>query len=76
MIDRPETSDTRRAFQSYSVFKEAPDIHKETFVREEVRIRKEVEQTTVEATEQIRREELDINTDVRTNIDKNHNRRK
>ena len=45
------------------VYEETPDIHKEAFVREEVRVRKVVEQDTVEAQETIRREELDINTD-------------
>ncbi|PPS39193.1 DUF2382 domain-containing protein [Chroococcidiopsis sp. TS-821] len=44
------------------VYEETPEIHKEAFVREEVRIRKIVEQNTVEAEETIRREELDIDT--------------
>jgi len=48
------------------VYEETPDIHKEAFVREEVRVRKVVEQDTVEAQETIRREELDINTDGTT----------
>ena len=45
------------------VYEETPDIHKEAFVREEVRVRKVVEHDTVEAQETIRREELDINTE-------------
>lgn len=45
------------------VYEETPDIHKEAFVREEVRVRKVVERDTVEAEETIRREELDINTE-------------
>jgi uncharacterized protein (TIGR02271 family) len=44
-------------------YEETPEIHKEAFVREEVRVRKVVEQDTVEAQETIRREELDINTE-------------
>jgi uncharacterized protein (TIGR02271 family) len=69
----PDTADfNEREFTRMNVYEEVPDIHKEAFVREEVHIRKEVEQTTVEAQEQIRREELDINTDVRP-ADKNHN---
>ncbi|MBD2435667.1 DUF2382 domain-containing protein [Nostoc sp. FACHB-110] len=40
---------------------ETPDIRKEAFVREEVRVKKVVEQDTVEAQETIRREELDVN---------------
>lgn len=45
------------------VYEETPEIHKEAFVREEVRIRKVVDRETVEAEETIRREELDINTE-------------
>ncbi|MCY7320962.1 MAG: DUF2382 domain-containing protein [Phormidesmis sp. CAN_BIN36] len=47
------------------VYEETPDIHKEAFVREEVRVKKVVEQDTVTAEEQIRREELDIDTQGR-----------
>lgn len=44
------------------VYEETPDIHKETFVREEVRVTKEVEHETVNAEETLRREELDVDT--------------
>lgn len=44
------------------IYEETPDIHKEAFVREEVRVTKEVERETVNAQETIRREELDIDT--------------
>ncbi|NEQ27900.1 MAG: YsnF/AvaK domain-containing protein [Microcoleus sp. SIO2G3] len=44
------------------VYEEAADIQKEAFVREEVRVHKEVDRETVEAEETLRREELDINT--------------
>ncbi len=44
------------------VYEETPDIHKEAFVREEIRIKKVVEQETFEAQETVRREELDIDT--------------
>ena len=47
------------------VYEEIPDIHKEAFVREEVRVKKVVDQDTVNAEEQIRREELDIDTQGR-----------
>lgn len=43
------------------VYEETPDIRKETVVREEVNVRKEVEHDTVEANDTIRRERLDIN---------------
>lgn len=53
------------------IYKEIPDIRKEAVLREEVRIRKEVEQDTVEAQETLRREELDVDTQGRPVVDKN-----
>ncbi|MDF5733686.1 MAG: DUF2382 domain-containing protein [Rhizonema sp. PD38] len=52
------------------IHEEVPDIRKEAFVREEVRVTKVVDQETVEAQETIRREELDVNTDGRPVIDR------
>jgi uncharacterized protein (TIGR02271 family) len=51
------------------LYEEQADIHKEAYVREEVRVKKVVEQDTVEAKETVRREELDIDTqgDLRVN---------
>ncbi|AFY32883.1 DUF2382 domain-containing protein [Calothrix sp. PCC 7507] len=50
------------------VYEETPQIHKEAFVREEIRVKKVVEQDTFEAQDIIRREELDIDTgDLRVN---------
>ncbi len=43
------------------IYEETPDIRKETVVREEVRVRKEVDRETVEAQDTVRREELDVN---------------
>ncbi len=45
------------------VYEETADVEKQAFVREEVSVRKEVEQDTVEARETIRREELEVETD-------------
>ncbi len=45
------------------VFEESAGIEKQTFVREEVSVRKEVEQETVSSRETVRREELDMETD-------------
>lgn len=56
------------------VYEETPEIHKEAFVREEVRVRKEVERETVEAEETLRREELDVTTEGRPVVDKNPDR--
>jgi uncharacterized protein (TIGR02271 family) len=44
------------------VYEETPEIRKEAFVREEVKVKKVVDQQTVNAEETIRREELDVNT--------------
>jgi uncharacterized protein (TIGR02271 family) len=63
------------AFQSgevarMEIYEETPDIRKEAFVREEVSIRKEVDRETVEAQEQLRREELDVEKEGRTISDR------
>ncbi len=52
------------------IYEETAEIGKEAFVREEVKVRKEVEHETVEAQETLRREELDIDTDGNTTIRK------
>ena len=57
-----------------NVYEETPDIHKEAFVREEVKVKKVVEQETIEAQETLRREELDIDTEYRA-VEDSKNRR-
>lgn len=57
------------------VYEETPDIRKETFVREQVNIRKEVDRDTVNAEEEIRREELDVDNQGRAVVDKDSKRR-
>jgi uncharacterized protein (TIGR02271 family) len=52
------------------VYEEDAQIAKQPFVREEVNIRKEVQQDTVDATETLRREELDVNAQGRSVIDR------
>lgn len=52
------------------VYEETPDIRKEAFVREEVSVRKEVEQETVTAQDQIRREELDVDDQGHAVVDR------
>ena len=52
------------------VYEETPDIRKEAFVREEVSVKKEVDRETVQAEETLRREELDVNTEGPTVVDK------
>jgi uncharacterized protein (TIGR02271 family) len=50
-----------------AVYEEIPEIRKETYVREEVKVRKDVEHETVELEETIRREELNIDATGSTN---------
>lgn len=58
----PGTADFREGEVAHmEIYEEVPDIHKETVVREEVRVRKVVDQETVQATETVRHEELDVN---------------
>jgi uncharacterized protein (TIGR02271 family) len=47
------------------VYEEVPEFHKEAFVREEVRVSKVVDQETATVQEQLRREELDVDTEGR-----------
>lgn len=56
------------------VYEETPDIRKEAFVREEVRVRKEVDRQTVEAEETLRKERLDIDTDGNPIVDRGDRR--
>lgn len=48
---------------SVDVYEEKANIGKQAFVREEVSVRKEVDQETVQASETVRREELEIDSD-------------
>jgi uncharacterized protein (TIGR02271 family) len=52
------------------VYEETPEIRKEAFVREEVRVRKEVDRDTIESDETIRKERLDVNTDGNPDVRK------
>jgi uncharacterized protein (TIGR02271 family) len=81
IIERTNPTDTREVTPGEAnfregevarmeVYEETADIQKKAFVREEVSIRKEVERDTVDATETIRREELDIDVDGKPMINK------
>ena len=50
------------------VYEEEANVGKQAYVREEVNIRKETEQETVTAQEQIRREELDVDVEGQSNM--------
>jgi uncharacterized protein (TIGR02271 family) len=57
------------------VYEETPEIRKETFVREEVNVRKEVDRDTVEAEDQVRRERLDVDTHGNPKVNDRNNPR-
>ncbi|HCF27357.1 MAG TPA: photosystem reaction center subunit H [Cyanobacteria bacterium UBA11049] len=81
VIERVASTDTatavspsETAFQEgelarIELYEETPEIHKEAFVREEVRVKKVVDRETFNAEETVRREELDIDTQGRSAID-------
>jgi uncharacterized protein (TIGR02271 family) len=48
------------------IYEETPEIHKEAFVREEVRLKKVLDQSTVEVEETVRHEKLDVDADGRS----------
>ncbi|MBW4426369.1 MAG: DUF2382 domain-containing protein [Nostoc desertorum CM1-VF14] len=75
VIERVTSQDTGKAVSAEAtdfregevahidLYEEVPDIQKEAFLREEVKVQKVVDKETVEAQETIRREELDVDTD-------------
>lgn len=82
VIERTNPTDTREVAPGEAdfregeaarmeVYEESADIQKKAVVREEVNIRKEVERDTVDRTETVRREELDVDTDGNPVIDRN-----
>jgi uncharacterized protein (TIGR02271 family) len=82
VIERTTPSDTREVAPGEAdfregeatrmeVYEESADIQKKAFVREEVNVRKEVERDTVDRTEKVRREELDVDTRGNSVTDRN-----
>lgn len=59
-VDPSEVNFGEGAVARMEVYEETPDIRKEAVVSEEVRVRKEVEQDTVNVNETVRREKLDV----------------
>ncbi|MCU0548230.1 MAG: DUF2382 domain-containing protein [Leptolyngbya sp. Prado105] len=66
----PGTAFQEGAVARMEVYEETPEIHKEAFVREEVRVRKEVDQDVATAADTVRREELDVDTQGRPTVSK------
>jgi uncharacterized protein (TIGR02271 family) len=56
------------------VYEETAEIGKQPFVREEVTVRKEIEQDTVNATETLRREELEVDVNGNPVVETPHRR--
>jgi uncharacterized protein (TIGR02271 family) len=69
MIDADSLQFQEGEVARIELYEETPDIRKEAFVREEVRVKKVVEQQTVEAQDTIRKERLDIDTQGELEID-------
>ncbi len=61
----PEAAFGQQEVVRMELYEETADIKKQAFLREEVNIRKEVETDTVEATEILRSEELDVHKENR-----------
>jgi uncharacterized protein (TIGR02271 family) len=59
----PDTAFKQQEMAHLEIYEETVNIKKQPFVREEVQVRKEVEQDTVETTDTVRREELDVKTE-------------
>ncbi len=59
----PDTAFKQQEMVHLEIYEESVNIQKQAFVREEVQVRKEVEQDTVEATDTVRREELEVKTE-------------
>jgi uncharacterized protein (TIGR02271 family) len=59
----PDTAFKQQEMAHLEIYEETVNIKKQAFVREEVQVRKEVEQDTVETTDTVRREELDVKTE-------------
>ena len=57
-----------------NVYEETANITKQAFVREEVTVRKEIERDTVDATETLRREELEVDVNGKPVVNPLHRR--
>ena len=85
VVERHDTNSTRpaavnedMAFREgevarMDVYEEEADIEKQAYVREEVNIRKEVDRDTVDAQEEIRREEVDVDTKGNPKVNRTNN---
>lgn len=63
-------------FARMEIYEETPDISKEAVLREEVRVNKVVDTDTVEASDTVRREELDVDSEGIPVVDKSNRHNK
>ncbi|PAX53827.1 DUF2382 domain-containing protein [Brunnivagina elsteri] len=69
IVDSKELKFQEGEVARIELYEETPNISKETFVREEIHIKKVIDEETVERQETIRREELDVDTQGNLNMD-------
>ena len=60
----PDDIEDERHVKGMDLYAQEPEFYKEALVREEVRFSKVVDRETATAEEQLRREELDVDTKV------------
>jgi uncharacterized protein (TIGR02271 family) len=58
--------------QRVEIYEEVPEFRKEAFVREEIKVSKVVDQETATAEEDLRREELEVDGEVRSSSEGRH----
>ncbi len=68
VIDSDELTFQEGEVARIELYEETPNIRKEAFIREEIHIKKVVDEETVEIQETIRREELDVDTQGNLNM--------
>jgi uncharacterized protein (TIGR02271 family) len=68
VIDSDELTFQEGEVARIELYEETPNIRKEAFIREEIHIKKVVDEETVEIQETIRREELDVDTQGNLNV--------
>jgi len=69
LVDPDVTTFAEAEVSRIELYAETPSIRKEAFVREEVRVQKVVKRDTVESTETVRRQELEVTVDGQPNVD-------
>lgn len=69
IVDPSEADFNQKELARIEIYEQTAEIEKKTFVREQFRVRKEVEKKDFEVEDEIRREELNIDVKDKNNID-------